>query len=218
MKFITPLLTLVAASTIYAKKVINLLCDNEVREIDECFQNPTINTLEVVCKIYKSEKCQKFFTDPFSVIPNCKNDELYSVMLQPLITNNLNRQYNLACLKDEVGNPCPYGEILLKEYSHVLNPLTDGQKQEAKKNTCQSNICREATYKAFFDYEAAKKVIDGIMEADDVPQDNSINVGKQEVAKYMDTEECKAMSSDASILRIGAGVFISVGLLLLSLY
>ncbi|OUM63254.1 hypothetical protein PIROE2DRAFT_10219 [Piromyces sp. E2] len=228
MKFFTPLLTLVAAGTIYANGITDLLnnlnkrdnveteCDT--REITDCITSPTVNSQEYLCQKIKSDICQKFYADPFGVLPSCKNDTIFSKLFQPIVVNSTKQQYNLICQKDEAGNICPYGEILLKEYSKVLNPISDKQREELLKSTCQSKYCREATYRAFADYDEARRTVKeatpGVIYN---PKDNIIYIGKQEVAKYMDTDECKAMS-DASTLKISTGFFISIGLLLLSLY
>ena len=228
MKFTTPILAFVAASTVCASHITklnkrtNAQCEAEIKVIKECIQTPTLNTLDYMCKKYESEECQKFYADPMSIIPSCKNDTFYTRYFQPLTIGNTKQQFNLVCIKDEAGNQCPFGEFLLKEYSNLANPVSSEQREELRKSSCRSKICREATYKAFFDYEAAFAVWASLRAEIGVEEDTSVYVGKQEAAKYMDTEECKAMSgasmSGVSTLKIGTGFLISIGLLLLSLY
>eukprot|EP00833_Pecoramyces_ruminatium_P017320 jgi/Orpsp1_1/1191352/evm.model.d7180000085123.1 len=56
-----------------AEKIVNK-CYEELNEYKDCYVkrgNVSESELENSCKIYKSEKCQKYFEDPIKYVPTC---------------------------------------------------------------------------------------------------------------------------------------------------
>ncbi|OUM59384.1 hypothetical protein PIROE2DRAFT_15106 [Piromyces sp. E2] len=235
MKFSTPLLTLVATSTVYSFGIVDVL-DNYLIKRDTDTDIIDYRCHEEMAVVRDDYLCQKFYADPFSVIPSCRESPAFSGYFQHVIVDNLKEMFNLICQKDEAGNLCPYGEALLKEYSNTLKPISDKEREELKKkNTYKAYINFEKSREAFMEVYSSKNI--------DNPEDDSIYVGKQEAAYYMDTDECKAMSSDGNksmnsneikatnttenkimnanaesgASTLNSGFFISLGLLLLSL-
>jgi len=228
MKFITPIL-FVFASTVCAnsfndlfdilekRDFLGLNCNNEILTIKDCFVYPTINTYEQLCPIVESEKCQQLYTDPFKLIPSCQDVPIISTFFQSSLLDDLRHHLNLSCQKDEAGILCPFSEIMLNKISKILNPITVEQYNKAKESTCQSQICREATFNAYSHITTTTKAFENLSLPFNIPEFDDVVIDKQELANYLDSEECKDMSG-ASTLNIGFGILISLALLIFSLY
>lgn len=215
MRFSTFIFALFAASVTYASGTENTMklfgknaveididnlqgndkkCMTELEPYEDCIDDPTPSTLDTYCTIFLSDNCQKFYKDPMSFIPNCKGSQLIDENLEGIIKSYV-PVYNLACQKDEVGNPCPFSEVVIKTFTF----LNSKELNEKMDNTCRSNICREATLNAF-------------------AENTEFSItGKKSKHDYLNSDDCKNISGAAS-LKIGSGILISIGLLLLSLY
>jgi len=201
MKFITSLFAFIVASAIYTKVsavdaeyLASIKCQNELEKYLECLTNPKIYTVEQVCPKIQSERCQQFYNDPLNYVTTCKEDPFTTKMLNPIIMNNINNFNLLACQKDEAGNPCPFSELTIMEFSDLDDkPMTDEELKKAKENTCKSKICRDVTYKAYSNIRAAKEYFDKEIAIGNVKGTKLAQ--REEIAKYLDSEECKAMSN-----------------------
>ena len=59
---------------------------------------------------------------------NVKKDSYFPHLLHPILMNYEKQKALLTCQKDENGNPCPFSERALLEYSQkfrFLEPMTD---------------------------------------------------------------------------------------------
>jgi len=68
--------------------------------------------------------------------------------------------------------------------------------KKAKENTCKSKVCREVTYNAYVDIQATRVYYDHKIAFGHI-KDDKVNF-KEGIANYLNSEECKAMSSDVS--------------------
>jgi len=197
MKFITLILAFIVAFTVYAEDEVDIIykkCQNELQNYSECLTKPKVNIFEQSCSSITSEKCQQFYDNPFKYVPICEKDIITDDLLHPIIMNYVNQGALLACQKDEAGNLCPFADYTLKEYSKIYNPMTDEDMKKAKENTCKSKICREATYKAYVDIQVARAYYDQKIALGHIREEEAAL--KEEIAKYLNSEECKAMSGD----------------------
>ncbi|OUM68797.1 hypothetical protein PIROE2DRAFT_57880 [Piromyces sp. E2] len=226
MKFFNTVFALIAASAIYAneadiamkylsKNALNVSYDDlpetmpgatgssddmekckvELQQYQECIDDPTPSTLDTYCPKFLSDNCQKFYKDPMGLIPSCKSTGLIDINFGEIV-NTVLPVYKLACQKDEVGNPCPFSDVVIKSFT-FLNATTLKDKLET---SCRSDLCREATINAF------------------ASETEFSITGKKEKQEFLKSDECKNISSGATSLKVRSGLLISIGLLLLSLY
>ncbi|KAG4089488.1 hypothetical protein H8356DRAFT_1718874 [Neocallimastix lanati (nom. inval.)] len=119
MKFITQLLTILTASTVYSlelfKRDFNAgpECQKQIDTVKEfkCIgEQITLDNYKEVCPYVLSEDCSKFFENPFSYIPNCKGENDFKA-LEDKKTLNFSKQLKyLDCSTDGDGNLCPVGK------------------------------------------------------------------------------------------------------------
>jgi len=228
MKILTTFLTFLTASAVYANNINGLYrnylykrdnstevtidpnedaCEAELTKYD-CFPYEFYkNNVEQDCKRYTGSECQKIINDYQNYIPSCELSEGTVKFIKSII--------NVVCnSKDTTGNYCPLAETIFKEAGGKVVYYSYSEEKLNKENTCQSDSCRESTLdfyknKASFFIDNSEKIT-----SLDSPELAEI----KGVIEYYDSKECKAMSSDATTLKIGSGLFISLGLLLLSLY
>jgi len=107
MKFFIPVLLMAAAA--YAQKDE---CSKQLEEINkDCLFELTPTNVKERCKDLETEKCQNFMKDPFSVVPACKKNPVFSTMINNEIIDSLKTFYILGCSKDDTGKKCPIAEI-----------------------------------------------------------------------------------------------------------
>ena len=196
---------------------LGVKCNEEIKEIKDCFTYPNIDNYEQLCPTLESEKCKQLFNEPFQLVPNCQDVPFISKFFQSSYLENIKYRFELSCKKDEAGNICPFSEIELNKFSKNKTVLTVEQYNTAKQNTCQSQICREATYNYYAFAGNFTKNFDKATQLFTLPEYDSVVIDKKELADYLDSEECK-LESGTSTLNISTAFFISIGLLLLSLY
>jgi len=118
---------------------ISLECRNDLNrstEYKECSDiHFTLSNYEYLCSILNSSKCQKFYENPFSYIPNCKNEEVMVDLLSEPMISTTKASVSLICSKDGKGNLCPAAEVSLQ------GKIIDS---EAINQTCQSKKCISA--------------------------------------------------------------------------
>jgi len=236
MKLSTSIFALVAASAVYANStnsIVNFLkkrevtfdasqlqdisveCYNEFLEYAECENYPLPQTYDKVCPIVTGEKCQKYYNDPMSFLPSCK--EFPAVVETTSVYKSLIPSLKFFCQKDEAGNHCPLSDEFLASNTDTYVPSTLEEMDKILEATCHSKICREVSYE--FSNTAGEMIndIDNLSTYTVTGAENGLR-GLAQMAKYLNSDECKAMSSGATSLKISSGLFISLGLLLLSLY
>ncbi|ORX76747.1 hypothetical protein BCR32DRAFT_283857 [Anaeromyces robustus] len=79
-------------------------------EYNVCIPNMTIGNYKESCLNIKSEKCQKFYSDPdkSKYFPICSKNPLYNEYLQPLVIEYIENVLESQCFTDENGDLCPY--------------------------------------------------------------------------------------------------------------
>jgi len=185
-------------------------CKTQLITFKDCLENPTNTQLEKDCQVFMNDQCQNLFKDPVSQIPGCKDNlevmeelQLYIKSFVPL--------YQLGCAKDEVGQRCPFSETSLKTSFFMINGT---EFERLTKETCQSDICRDLTIKAYHKDSAQKLSSFKVNIGGDKKNDKPAQVSFTE---YLDSDECKAMSG-ATTLKISGGLLLTLALYLLSLY
>jgi len=230
MKFFTPVFALFAASAVCANRsegLINFLqkrdatmdesafqnvseaCINEIKQYKPCLKSPSGKNFDKICQQIKSDECKNFASNPQSLLPSCKD---YPQVLEYFSPDLLEENYSVyifSCTKDEAGNQCPFGNAV----ANRKNDFTGSEAEKTMKDTCSSKICREATYEIF------KNITDKIYnDSKNLSAVSLIDLADtEELLDFLDSDECKAMSG-SSTFKIGTGIFVSLGLLLLSLY
>jgi len=92
---------------------------------------------KTICPSILSEKCQKFYENPLSYFPICKDEELFQGIKTKEGIDMVRRIREVNCSTDGDGNLCPAAEITLKEGS--IN-------EEIVMNSCKSKKCYTALY------------------------------------------------------------------------
>eukprot|EP00833_Pecoramyces_ruminatium_P014307 jgi/Orpsp1_1/1188339/evm.model.d7180000063985.1 len=141
MKFFNKLLILLASTTAISYNVnarvikrqvqldvnetnINVTpeCQNELSmssEYIDCY-TPTLtkDNYKELCSTLMSEKCQKFYNNPMSYLPNCSTSLQIVELLSDAMMKTTISSVKLICQTDESGNLCPMAESLL-EYQKI---------------------------------------------------------------------------------------------------
>jgi len=118
---------------------VSMECRNDLNrssEYKECSDIKFINSnYDYLCSVLNSRKCQDFFKNPISYLPNCKNDKtIVDVLSTPMMKVNM-ASISLMCTKDDNGNLCPAAEASLN------NKVID---TNAINLTCKSKKCIES--------------------------------------------------------------------------
>jgi len=126
--------------------------------------------------------------------------------------------YSFTCDKDEAGNSCPFSTYLKDVIENGKSSwVTETEFNKFMIDTCSSNTCRKSTHDIF-------KKVSGVLDNN---ENSSMTSGSFSFTdknnannniNYLNSDECKAMASSGSSLKIGTDLFVSLGLLLLSLY
>jgi len=240
MKFSTPVFALVAASAVYANRsegLINFLkkrevtfdesalqnvseaCGNEMQKYEKlCFLTPSGPNSDEICKQILSDECKNFASNAQSLLPSCiDNPQIMEYINSNMYETNY-AIYASTCDKDEAGNLCPLATYMKDAIENGKSfKLTETELKKFMMDTCSSNSCRKSTYDIFKkvssnldSYENLSMTSGSYSFTDKYNGNNNIN--------YLNSDECKAMASSGSSLKIGTGLFVSLGLLLLSLY
>jgi len=113
--------------------------------IEKCLLNINKNNYKEVCETLFSEDCLKFFNDPLSFLPKCKEDPFMQKFAY--FTKNAQVAYNeFYCEVPDEGILCPYvSEIVFNKKSFSKNEYNE--KILAK--TCEYEVCIEKLIKNF---------------------------------------------------------------------
>ncbi|OUM60482.1 hypothetical protein PIROE2DRAFT_13756 [Piromyces sp. E2] len=221
MKISIPFLTLLSASSVLsfdiykrgaASSNIQLIaslsesCKQDFNNPDflECYdQQVTMENYKEVCATFNTEKCQKIFDDPFTVLPNCKDQEILTeVHLSKLFVEYNKRMGNYICTYDENGEICPTSKQSVSR--QLVNEYTIAE-------ACKSKRCSESALD-FYGF-----IADNIEEFSEM---GGI-VGDPRVFSYTKekllAKECTSQHSGSSVTYkiSGSLLFTLMGLLLL---
>jgi len=158
MKFSTKVLTLFVATTaafsynLPVKRSNFDICFSEIKENSTCLDTivtvMTNMTYNKSCKIYASEKCQKFYSEVDNIPESCFDVEDKQKGLTRDGVRQLIAQFKCMCVKDENDRLCPLSDITL---NHFYNPEFNGTKEEierdsfkATEESCYSKKCTDA--------------------------------------------------------------------------
>jgi len=195
---------------------INKKCLKEYSKYNNCITDINYANHEKVCPSITSDTCQEFYKDPMSFLPSCMDFPKF-VNNFPIYAKCFALSNTFLCQKDENGNLCPLSEISLKS-SVFITDFEGNQFNKTREITCQSKICREATFNYYSKYEEALSYVDKlVLNITESEYNKSIQKSKN-LTDYLNSDECKAMSSAVSTLKFCSGLFISLSLLLLSFY
>lgn len=168
---------------------ISLECRNDISKSSEYKECSDIKftkaDYDYLCSNLNSQKCQNFYKDPLSYIPNCKNDqEIVDLLSKPMMETN-KASISFMCTKDSEGNICPAAEASLNGKNIDA---------EAINETCKSKECIKGLSEML---KATVKNIDAIELL-------SISTGKAGTTKKifsalltsLESEQCVSQSED----------------------
>ncbi|OUM63256.1 hypothetical protein PIROE2DRAFT_10221 [Piromyces sp. E2] len=162
MKFFTNLLTLLSASsalsytitpwnTVLSENSTGLFrrdgvlkvgaeCQKDMDSTEEflCLGTPdklNFDTYKTMCPLILSEKCKKFYENPFSYLPHCKDENEFKPIVSEKAMQFVTIMRELNCSTDGDGNLCPAAEITLKNKN--IN-------EEIIMKSCKSKKCYNA--------------------------------------------------------------------------
>jgi len=213
MKFYNVLLTLVAASSVLSfnakgglyltdsteKK--HLIYENVSKECQEeldktgifsnCMDNRvlSVETNEERCKKFASQKCAKFYENPFAELPNCEKDPIFIQYTNTM--KGIDPTKNLYCLYNE-GKLCPT----------VNKELSKGSfGDEDVLETCKSKACTEGLINLFEvsveNAEASVKLGVLLKQIDEVESKMYTKKTKEFYGGYVDLLKSSKCSSQA---------------------
>jgi len=229
MKFFSKLIFLVASASLCVnskiiKREIKLTvnennvmtdqaCQNDLLNSDEyknCYkQTITLENYKELCTVLNSTKCQNFFKNPMSYLPNCVDDKELSELLSPTMITNTLSSVHLICQTDEQDGLCPIAEALLKKKKI---------KEKTIKKSCKSKNCINSAIEV---YSSLQNNLSGFEQLsittgsqDDTSKNNIVSV-----IDYLNSKECQeGPSSGATTIKLGSSIILTLGLLLFSLY
>ncbi len=215
MKFITILSFLFFASSVLSFSFYNNLnkrathdtyteeCKKEMKnskDFVECYSTSiTMNNYKELCDRSTTERCQKIFKDPSTVLPSCKNDPYaVKVLLSPQAIEYSLHVIPLVCSFDSNGNLCPAAE-------NVINGLIDKIDKDIEK-TCKSKKCSDAV-KQYSEFIINNSEDLENMEIIKSSKDKNGNNTYSNILNLLNEEKCKAQneekdSSDATIVKV----------------
>jgi len=213
MKFYNVLLTLVAASSVLSfnakgglyltdsteKK--HLIYENVSKECQEeldktgifsnCMDNRvlSVETNEERCKKFASQKCAKFYENPFAELPNCEKDPIFIQYTNTM--KGIDPTKNLYCLYNE-GKLCPT----------VNKELSKGSfGDEDVLETCKLKACTEGLINLFEvsveNAEASVKLGVLLKQIDEVESKMYTKKTKEFYGGYVDLLKSSKCSSQA---------------------
>jgi len=117
-------------------------CKNEMLRVEKCMSREiTKRNLNTICTAAKTTICQKFYSDPMSVVPSCINFKSLISTSARVFNNSL----SLMCETDERGNLCPLTEYEISVNNNSHNTIINDNSLKAIRNTCASAKCTKAT-------------------------------------------------------------------------
>lgn len=232
MKFITPVVILSVATSVYsiplliARQESNPIQNNLNSNVDSAISPECLKEMEpynecnfVVDKEnYEqscAEQCIEFFKDPFKHIPSCKGNPALETIFSPSLVQDSYNNVLLQCAKDENGNKCPFSQKLLDETVEL------GDLYEL---TCVSKACTDITYEHYaYNLAHVDSNILYITESERQKVKDNLNETLARlksdscVAKHqqLTNDASNASTSDASTVKVGTTLIVTLSLLLL---
>jgi hypothetical protein len=178
MKFTIPAIVLFITSNVNANKLYNLLnkremtvyndaadtlnledpysvdknnaCFQEFSSYSDCLDFPTVENYKNNCTELTTGHCEKFFTDTKGALPSCDLDKQDDSLLN--IIKSVKSVINITCLNDENGKICSISERFLYELNEEFPlAMTEQETYNLFNATCESEVCRKASYDAYID-------------------------------------------------------------------
>jgi len=180
---------------------------------DECLEKITTSNYKQVCSTLKTEKCQKFYTNPLDYFPICKNEPQFVELFQPAIMETVKLSFELKCQTDEEGNLCPF----------ALSAILKGDGSTVLDDTCKSKICTDSTIKVYQSVNLEQiSAYENLSSTSGRYSYDEINSFKR-LVKMLESDECRSqhvtnvsnVTSNASYININSSLLIFLILLLL---
>jgi len=209
MKLLNFVLSLTVASSAFSYSIskrheTNEQCEKETLEYGSCITERDPNYRNDLC----SEKCIQLNKNPFQYLPSCKGD----ASLEEYFSHKglMPYNYELICAKDESGNFCPLLRIYKEDNFNIDEILSEN---------CKSKICTDN----------AAVIYDNLLKNIKYPQ---LEQNYKHVYDYIKSDKCTANNnnnntsnnntsnntSDATTIKVGTTLMISLALLLLSYF
>ena len=216
MKFFTPVLALVATSTVFSKSIlikrddykviesafdnVSESCQKDFLPYVKCIERPKLTTYENDCKELQSDECKKFAENPLSLLPNCKNDHVIIESFSSNASKAMFLALNYLCAKDEAGNACPIPKYILNNGMKNINVIDINIPEEKKivDSSCESASCRDASYNMYKAVLESMDDLENLSTTSGTFDDNTIAIDKAFI-EHLDSNECKAMIKSGNI-------------------
>ncbi|KAG4089855.1 hypothetical protein H8356DRAFT_1716712 [Neocallimastix lanati (nom. inval.)] len=224
----------------FSNGLIDSSCENALDEYEDCLSDDSFfdkENTEMVCNIYNSQKCQKLFQEGVNIIPECKDIGKTMKFLVERIIKLANFDLSYKCTKDEKGQYCPLDVFNADERHHKKEGKTSNTSKEDDKlysealtETCKSQKCTNALLNTLSELEAIENELKSLFSSiGDIPskfkrEDDEKRTHDAE--EFLLANNCtelaaklKSVTSDASSsYKFGSALFISLGLLLFTLF
>ncbi|ORX87111.1 hypothetical protein BCR32DRAFT_324594 [Anaeromyces robustus] len=189
-------------------------CKNELLREDTLYSKCMISidsSLKESCKIGLSDECKKFYKDPLSTMPGCKNDPNIDSLHLPDLMNLSYIYTKLICHFDEDGYNCPLAETIVHDI-----PMSEDRIELS----CKSTACTEGAIEFFEDYQSVSNTILESINGEGLTFEEK--TAFKEIAQYLKSKECTSQSltsdkkSDAKTIKVGTTFLVTLVMLLLA--
>ncbi|OUM67848.1 hypothetical protein PIROE2DRAFT_4662 [Piromyces sp. E2] len=221
MKFTTAVFAFIAvtvASTrsinsyeFFVKRDMSKDCALDINKFNHCLATPTADNLQEACNDIFG-KCTDFFENPQKLVTHCGDNQEISDLLTPK---------KMEIQKNTQMNLC-------KELGYVSSTEVTAKTKTESKNESKSDAKNEATTET----ETKTNTNESTNDTVNTPSNNISNTGSPAPSvsttntitsnavnnTTTNTNAANAQSSGGSTLKISTSLFVTIGLLLLSLY
>jgi len=182
-------------------------CKKATEDYKECFIGTDLiknDTLDKVCETYSSQKCQDFYKNGLNSIDACKKDNAILLQMSTVMTETIQSNIGVFCIKDEANQYCPYGQFILdlaSKSDSITNEEVEKNYNLAVNNSCKSKKCTDAFIeytdkknKLLSDVEGLNKTLSKRGEFS-----TALSVGAEkaleETIKYLKSDECTSQQT-----------------------
>jgi len=165
-------------------------CIQDYSQYAICFSDFIRDNYEEKCSETTQIKCNKFFKNPLSFLPNCSNTPEIEEYINPEILPFASSLYNLSCQKDEAGNICPVSELGMEINDNPYGSLSPQANSRFLDDICKSKSCKEATIDAYSKLLELQDKPDIINELESYSAE-----ANKKILQYLNSNECKAMTN-----------------------
>ncbi|OUM62779.1 hypothetical protein PIROE2DRAFT_10811 [Piromyces sp. E2] len=246
MKFTTSIIALIAAASTIASPVLvarddmttgysetdiqNYIKENVSEECQKILEKYAICLGVVNVENYSeicSENCNQFFQDPIKALGSCQDNPITRMEPETLEVTKYNRM--IRCATDENGNVCPYALPMIDETKPVTSTMI--------LDTCDSQKCTDITYE-YYEFNLAHVDTNPLYNTEEKRQEtkDSLKITLEKLSnhncKYKHVVNSKTLSSsndtlkssdnssnassNATTVKVGTSIMVSLGLLLIS--